>query len=95
MLVRYDWNEAKRRANVAKHGVDFSDAPAFEWADAVVELDIRQNYGEMRWIAFGPIGRRLHVMVYVERDGGIRLISLRKANQREFDYYVSQIDTTE
>ncbi|NYT54978.1 BrnT family toxin [Eoetvoesia caeni] len=89
----YEWDELKRQSNIAKHGVDFSDAPAFVWAMALIEVDFRQDYGETRWIAFGPIGQRLHVMVYSKRAETIRLISLRKANQREFDYYASQTDT--
>ncbi len=38
-----------------------------------------------------PMGRRLHVVVYVERDGARRYISARKANSREVAYYEKQM----
>ena len=93
MNTTYEWDESKRQTNITKHGVDFTSALKFAWTDALIEVDNRHEYNEVRWVAFGPIGSRLHVMVYCERAGTIRLISLRKANQREFDYYVSKINT--
>lgn len=92
MHKRLDWHESKRRANFLKHGVDFSDAAYFEWDDALVKIDTRHDYGKLRWIALGPIRKRLHVLVYSQRSETVRVISLRKANRREFLYYVSQID---
>lgn len=53
-------------------------------------VDDRRYYGEQRFVAYGFIGPRLHVAVFVERAGVHRLISLRKANQKERDYYESQ-----
>ena len=93
MKIHYEWDESKRRANILKHGVDFFNALEFVWPDALTQVDCRQDYGETRRVAFGPIAQRLYVMVYTKRAQAIRLISLRKANQREFDYYVSQINT--
>jgi len=92
MQERLDWHESKRRANFLKHGVDFHEVAAFDWDNALVKIDTRRDYGELRWIALGSIRRRLHVMVYSRRSDAIRLISLRKADRREFLYYVSQID---
>ena len=79
----WDWDEEKRKSNLAKHGVDFAAVEYFEWDEAVVELDIRQDYGEVRQRAIGPIGARLCVLVYTRRGGRMRIISLRKANARE------------
>jgi uncharacterized DUF497 family protein len=53
--------------------------------------DLRRDYGERRLIAMAPMGRRLHVVVYVERDGARRYISARKANSREVAYYEKQM----
>lgn len=79
----WDWDEKKRRSNFAKHGVDFAAVADFDWDEAFVEPDVRQDYGEVRQRATGPIGERLCVLVYTRRAGRMRIISLRKANARE------------
>jgi uncharacterized DUF497 family protein len=53
---------------------------------------MRHDYGEPRMIALVPIGERLYCAVYVDREDNRRIISLRKANQREFDYYEQEIN---
>jgi hypothetical protein len=85
--MKYEWDENKRVANLAKHGVDFIDAEDFDWSSAIETIDDRFNYIEDRWIALGFIDNRLHVLIYAIRGENIRLISLRKANKREKDYY--------
>lgn len=85
--MQYEWDDGKRVANLAKHGVDFLEAEQFEWSSAVEVKDDRFRYGEERWIALGLIGKRLHVLIYTRRRGIIRLISLRRANNREKEYY--------
>jgi hypothetical protein len=85
--MKYEWDENKRVANLAKHGVDFIDAEDFDWSSAIETIDDRFNYIEDRWIALGFIDSRLHVLIYTMRGENIRLISLRKANKREKDYY--------
>jgi hypothetical protein len=49
--------------------------------------DNRKNYGERRFLAFGPIGDRLHCVAFSVRGENIRVISLRKANSRELERY--------
>ena len=78
-----DFDSAKNALNIAKHGIDFAMVDAFEWDTAVTEEDRRREYGERRWNALGYIGARLHCLVFTIRDGQVRPISLRKANQRE------------
>ncbi|CAK0767321.1 conserved hypothetical protein [uncultured Gammaproteobacteria bacterium] len=85
------WDETKRAVNLAKHGVDFADVAAFEWGTAMTELDDRADYQEARFVSLGFIGQRLHVMIWTNRDGGQRIISLRKANPRETRRYVRHI----
>jgi uncharacterized DUF497 family protein len=48
---------------------------------------IRRDYNEERIRAFVPMAGRLYVIVYVLRDGKMRVISLRKANNREMKIY--------
>jgi len=88
--VEYEWDEAKRVANLRKHGVDFEAVADFDWSAALLLEDARRDYGESRWIALGPIGRRIHCLAFTKRGGRIRIISLRKANRREVNRYESQ-----
>ena len=85
MEERYEWDENKRRANLEKHGIDFSVASEFDWDTAFFVPDDRS--GEPRIAAYGFIGERLHVIVHTERGNSTRIISLRKANSREVGRY--------
>jgi uncharacterized protein len=80
-------DEAKRAANIAKHGIDFTAAEHFAWKTAVITIDRRRDYGEIRETALGTIARRLHVLIFTRRDQDIRISSLRKANDREEKVY--------
>jgi uncharacterized DUF497 family protein len=79
----YEWDETKRKKNLANHGVDFSAIESFDWEQAIVELDERRDYAETRYAALGSIHGRLHAVIFTIRDGNVRIISLRKANSRE------------
>ena len=83
----YEWGDAKQRANVAKHGVDFVAITSFDWDTAMIAYDDR--HAEPRFIATGFIGRRLHVAVFTERGDRVRVISLRRANSREARRYAA------
>jgi uncharacterized DUF497 family protein len=85
--ISYSFDPAKAAKNKASHGVDFADAVHFDWASALVIEDDRRDYGEPRYIALGTIGDRVHVMVFTPRGTTIRIISLRKANDREIARY--------
>ena len=86
----FGWDEAKRAANLAKHGVDFAEAEGFDWSAASVRADLRTDYGEVRLVAMGPIGDRLHVLVFTIRRRGLRVISLRRASTKELNRYETE-----
>jgi uncharacterized protein len=50
-------------------------------------IDTRRDYGEERRIAYGYLSGRLHVCVYTVREDELRIISVRKANDREISRY--------
>jgi uncharacterized protein len=87
----YEWDEGKRTANLRDHGVDFADARHFDWETAVIAVDDREDYGELREMAYGFIGARLHAMAFTRRGDKVRIISLRKANGMEARRYVNAI----
>ena len=85
----YDWDDNKNRLNIAAHSIAFEVAERFEWDGAVVEVDDREDYGELREKATSFIGSVLHVMIFAELDDGtLGIISLRKATKREKQIYV-------
>lgn len=67
--------------------VDFTAAEGFDWRTAIRIIDARRSYGEVRWKALGLIETRLHALVFTRRHGRIRIISLRKANNKERKEY--------
>ena len=86
--VTYEWDETKAQANRDKHGVRFEAINSFDWTTAMIDRSDRQ--GEIRWSALGYIGDRLHSAVFTVRGGNLRIISLRKANEREKARYAGQ-----
>ena len=82
--MRLEWDEKKRWANPAKHGLDFIDAPEMFAGPMIIGLDDTADYEEERTAGFGFIGKRLCKIVYTEPDREtIRIISLRKATRNE------------
>ncbi len=81
--MEYEWDENKATRNRRNHSVSFESIEDFVWDEATIVEDDRNDYGERRWVAYGPIGERLHCLVFTVRGERIRIISLRKANSRE------------
>jgi len=85
--LKYIFDPLKDQINILKHGVSLSEAFKFEWDSSISWPDHRLNYGENRILGLGYIGNRLFFIVFVDRDQQRRIISLRKANQREVRRY--------
>jgi uncharacterized DUF497 family protein len=51
--MRFEWDEAKRRSNIIRHGFDFIDAEKVLEDATVTVLDSRFDYGEVRFLTFG------------------------------------------
>jgi hypothetical protein len=82
--MKFDWDEAKNEKNIRERGLDFTDACEMFDAPMLVLPDTRKDYGEIRHIGFGYTHGRLMVVVYAEqKPATIRIISFRKANNRE------------
>ena len=82
-MDEFEWDERKRLINRAKHGLDFSQVVDFDFETAIHEPDRRGDYGEERVISTGYLLGRLCVLFWTNRSGRYRIISLRKANDRE------------
>lgn len=89
--MEFEWDEAKRRANYRKHGLDFRDAEKVFQGMTLTAEDKRQDYGEKRLISLGRLEDIVVVVVYTERSEKVRLISMRRANQKERRAYEEKI----
>lgn len=85
--MKFTWDEAKRRSNLRKHGLDFADAHKVFAGPMVLFEDDRVDYGEQRMIGMGLLGALVVLIVHVESDETIRIISMRKADSDETDLY--------
>lgn len=83
--MKFEWNEAKNRQNIKKHGIDFSDAWQLFEHPLLVWRDDRFEYDEDRHIGLGMLNNMLVVLAaFVEIDNEtIRIISMRKAKKHE------------
>lgn len=92
MLIQFD--AAKNDRNIAERGLSFEQAASFDFSTALVDTDDRKAYPEVRYVALGLLGARVHVLCFTPIAGGIRVISFRKANSREIKTY-EQARTTD
>ncbi len=86
--MEYEWDPAKARRNLEKHGVDFADAVVALEDQLALTVEDTHSVTEERFVTLGvdSIGQLL-VVVYSWRDERIRLISARKATGRERRQY--------
>ncbi|MBE7424117.1 MAG: BrnT family toxin [Zoogloeaceae bacterium] len=85
--MRFVWDEPKRMANLKKHGLDFADAEKVFAGPMVLIEDNREHYGEQRVIGIGLLDCLVVLIVHVETDETIRIISMRKADSDETDLF--------
>ena len=75
--MRFSWDRAKERDNLARHGVDFTTAQqAFADPKSLVLFDeAHSDHRELCWWLLGKVGARILHVRYTHRPGGIiRLI---------------------
>ena len=88
--MEISFDPAKNTHNIELRGLSFETVADFEFETALFSQDQRQAYGEVRMRALGLLNMRVHALVFVETPLGVRVISFRKANQREVKIYESQ-----
>ena len=93
--MRFEWDPAKARSNLAKHGVAFEDAE-FVWKDPLHTINFdRVENGEERWWAIGMVGAVAIVVVIhtdpdTDNDELVRIVSARRASRQERKIYEQQ-----
>jgi hypothetical protein len=94
MIIEFEWNEDKNQINFLKHGLSFHDAKLVFSGNTISFVDDRYTYGEERVITLGELKGRLVVIVHTQRDFITRIISMRKANEREKTLYFQRLKET-
>ncbi len=85
--MKIDFDPKKSAKNEAERDLPFKRAVDFDWEGAIYIEDDRKVYPENRFVALGYLGSRLHVLCFTPIEGGVRIISFRKANEREVKKY--------
>ena len=90
-MIRFDWDPAKARANLRKHGISFEEAQSVFYDDFARQFyDTEGSETEDRFLLLGMSNRaRVLVVCHCERSRGdvVRIISARKATRNEQKYY--------
>jgi uncharacterized DUF497 family protein len=82
-----DFDPAKEAINLSKHGVSLS-----RWIDLDIKVtfvDDRYDYGEIRYRAYGFIEGAAYCLVFTDRNGQVRPISLRRSHAKEMRRHVT------
>ena len=86
-----EFDPAKDEANRTKQGVSLSMAGELDWKAALVWIDDRFEYSEIRMIALAPKTEILYYVAFVDHGEVRRIISLRRATRREVKHYVENL----
>lgn len=85
--MEFEWDEVKNKANYIKHWLDFSDSKYIFQNPILSKIDDRCEYNEIRHIWLWNLEWRIVIVVYTVRNNKYRIISLRKANEKEQTIY--------
>ena len=86
--MQIDFDPKKDLANRANHGVSLAIAASLDWDAALVWVDDRLEYDELRMIALVPETNTLYYVAFVDRTDVRRIIGVRRATRKEVAYYV-------
>jgi len=89
-MLEFEWDEAKRRLNLAKHRIDFSRGARVLDSNPLQYEVTRSEDRERRYCAIGEVDGQILRVVYTWRGNTCRLISARRARRDErATYYAS------
>ena len=84
--MKFDWDPNKSLSNKAKHGIDFLYAQSL-WTDGNrIEIHSPRPL-EDRSILIAAYEGKVWTVVYTIRGDAIRIISVRRAREREVSLY--------
>ena len=86
-----EFDDVKREITLFVRGLDMARANEVFALSHMDQLDDRKNYGETRMITFGYLDHLQVVLVWTYRGNTRRIISLRRANEREIKKYIERL----
>jgi len=89
--IVFEWDEEKRKRNIVEHGIDFVEAViVFDDPKVSIVPDVRKDYGEERYNAYGlSNGRYLRVCFTMREINVIRVISMFRVHKKEWNRHYS------
>ena len=90
--MQTEFDRSKRDRTLAERGLDFARAGEVFAGRHLTRRDLRQDYAENRFVTIGWLDARLVVMVWTPRGEVRRIISMRKANEREIKAVGTALD---
>ncbi len=90
--LQFDWDDEKARSNLRKHGVSFPKAAAIFRNPVVESIDMREDYGEVRYLGLGRVNAQIYQVVYTRPgDKRIRIISAWRASLEDEEIYYRDV----
>jgi uncharacterized DUF497 family protein len=90
--LEFEWDKAKAKLNLEKHGVSFHTAAAIFLNERLERVDDREDYGEVRWIALGRVDIEVYRVVYTWRNENlVRIVSAQRAGKNEQEIYYREV----
>lgn len=90
-MLKFEWDAAKAKSNLKKHGVSFEEARSVFYDDLAIQFEDQSAGEEERFLLLGMSNlSRMLVVVHCERGSRgevLRIISARKATKTESQYY--------
>ena len=90
--IKIEFDADKREKTLVERGLDFARASEVFSGVTVTAEDARFDYGELRFATIGVLDGRMVVMVWTPRGESRRIISMRKANEREIEKFAQALD---
>ena len=94
-MLRFEWDPAKARANLAKHHTGFDEAATVFYDPLGITISDPEHSGdEDRYITIGVSKAGKYLMIaHTDRNERIRIISARKLSHKERDEYENEVKT--
>ncbi len=92
MVMGFQWDHEKDRANRRKHGIGFRDAAEIFRGLVLVSEDARRDYGERRFVAIGEYDSEVIRVIFTPRGDDFRIISAWKANTNDRKAYQKALE---
>lgn len=90
--MQIEFDEDKRNKTLAERGLDFARAVEVFNGRHFTAEDDRLEYSEMRYWTVGKLDGRMVMIIWTPRGEARRIISMRKANEREQARYADRLD---